>query len=66
MGRAVHVAKMRSRAHAMTLNGVTITDRGLEVGRVLDSVTGRLGWSALRTQGPVEPARPATPTAANA
>jgi hypothetical protein len=22
---------------------------------VLDSVTGRLGWSALRTQGPLEP-----------
>ena len=55
IGRAVHVAKMRSRAHAMTLNALTITDRGLEVGRVLDSVTGRLGWSALRTQGPLEP-----------
>jgi circadian clock protein KaiC len=55
IGRAVHVAKMRSRAHTMTLNGVTITDRGLEVGRVLDGVTGRLGWSALRTQGPLEP-----------
>ena len=54
VGRAVHVAKMRSRAHAMTLNSVTITDRGLEVGRVLDSVTGRLGWSALRTQGSLE------------
>ena len=54
IGRAVHVAKMRSRAHAMTLNSVTITDRGLEVGRVLDSVTGRLGWSALRTQGSLE------------
>lgn len=57
IGRAVHVAKMRSRAHAMTLNSVAITDRGLEVGRALDSVTGRLGWSALRTQGPLEPLR---------
>ena len=66
IGRAVHVAKMRSRAHSMSLNSVTITDHGLEVGHVLDSVTGRLGWSALRTQGSVEPARPATPTAANA
>ena len=50
VGRAVQVAKMRNRAHTMTLNDVTITDRGLEVGRVLDSVTGRLGWSALRMQ----------------
>lgn len=49
IGRAAHVAKMRSRAHAMTLNAVTITDHGLEVGGVLESVTGRLGWSALRT-----------------
>jgi len=65
IGRAVHVAKMRSRAHSMTLNSLTITDHGLEVGHVLDSVTGRLGWSALRTQGPMEPARPATPAAAD-
>jgi hypothetical protein len=41
----------------MSLNSVVIADHGLEVGHVLDSVTGRLGWSALRTQGPVEPAR---------
>ncbi len=61
IGRAVHVAKMRSREHAMTLNSVTITDRGLEVGNVLQSVTGRLGWSALRTQGPLEAARPGAP-----
>ena len=54
IGRAVHVAKMRSKAHSMTLNSVTITDHGLEVGHVLDSVTGRLGWSALRTQGSAE------------
>jgi circadian clock protein KaiC len=53
IGRAVHVTKMRSRAHAMTLNRVTITDRGLEVGDALESVTGRLGWSALRMPGPL-------------
>ena len=52
--RAVHVAKMRSRAHSMSLNSLTITDRGLEVGHALDSVTGRLGWSALRTRGLLE------------
>jgi circadian clock protein KaiC len=62
IGRAVHVAKMRSRAHAMTLNDLTITDRGLEVGDVLDRVTGRLGWSALRSQEPLNPAGKATPT----
>jgi circadian clock protein KaiC len=65
IGRAVHVAKMRSRAHAMTLNRVTITDRGLVVGNVLDSVTGRLGWSALRTQGPLELVRQGTPASGN-
>jgi circadian clock protein KaiC len=57
MGRAVHVAKMRSSYHEMTLNSVTITDRGLVVGNELEGVTGRLGWSALRTPGPL--ARPA-------
>ena len=51
IGRAVHIAKMRSRAHSMSLNSLTITDNGLEVGNKLDSVTGRLGWSALRTAG---------------
>jgi circadian clock protein KaiC len=57
MGRAVHVAKMRSSYHEMTLNSVSITDRGLVVGNELEGVTGRLGWSALRTQGPPEAAR---------
>jgi len=65
LGRAVHVAKMRSRGHAMTLNSVTITDRGLEVGDVLESVTGRLGWSALRTQGQAESVRRGTPANGN-
>jgi hypothetical protein len=36
----------------MTLNEVTITDAGLIVGDPLEGVTGRLGWSALRTQDP--------------
>jgi circadian clock protein KaiC len=62
IGRAAHVAKMRSRSHAMTLNSFTIADRGLEIGAILDSVTGRLGWSALRTQGPAESIRVSVPT----
>ena len=64
IGRAVHVAKMRSSQHEMTLNSVTITDRGLVVGDVLESVTGRLGWSALRTHRPLELASPGVPASA--
>jgi circadian clock protein KaiC len=60
IGRAVHIAKMRSSQHQMTLHSITITDHGLAVGNALESVTGRLGWSALRTQGPPEPAAPAS------
>ena len=59
IGRAVHVAKMRNSWHGMTLNSVTITDRGLVVGNELERVTGRLGWSALRTDGPLEAVRSA-------
>jgi circadian clock protein KaiC len=59
VGRAVHVAKMRNSSHEMTLNSVSITDRGLVIGDELEGVTGRLGRSVLRTQGPLEPARPA-------
>jgi circadian clock protein KaiC len=58
VGRAVHIAKMRSSWHEMTLNSISITDRGLVVGKELGGVTGRLGWSALRTHGPLEPVRP--------
>ena len=58
IGRAVHVAKMRNSRHQMTLNSVTITDQGIVVGNELEGVTGRLGWSALRTQGPHEPVVP--------
>jgi circadian clock protein KaiC len=57
VGRAVHIAKMRSSYHEMTLRQVTITEHGLAVGEELEGVTGRLGWSALRTQGPPEAAR---------
>ena len=59
VGRAAHVAKMRSSYHKMTLNGVTITDQGL-IGSELEGVTGRLGWSALRSQGSPDPAVPAS------
>ena len=66
IGRAVHVAKMRSRSHSMSLNDLTITDNGLEVGHELDSVTGRLGWSALRTRELwYRPRHPASPAAAH-
>jgi circadian clock protein KaiC len=61
IGRAVHIAKMRNSQHEMTLNRVAITDRGLVVGSVLESVTGRLGWSALRTPSPAEHAAPGVP-----
>jgi circadian clock protein KaiC len=57
VGRAVHIAKMRSSHHEMTLHQVTIAEHGLAVGDELEGVTGRLGWSALRTQGPPEPAQ---------
>ena len=57
VGRAVHVAKMRGSDHQMTLHQATITEHGLAVGDELEGVTGRLGWSALRTQRPPQPAR---------
>jgi circadian clock protein KaiC len=52
LGRALNIVKMRNRAHAMTLNQVTISDTGLAVGDAIEGVTGRLGWSALRTKDP--------------
>lgn len=45
------------RTFERTLNSVSITDRGLVVGNELEGVTGRLGWSALRTHDPLEPVR---------
>ena len=50
VARAIHVAKMRSSRHEMTLHGVSITEQGIMVGEVLREVTGRLGWSALRAR----------------
>jgi circadian clock protein KaiC len=52
LGRAINVVKMRNSAHKMTLNGFAITEHGIVVGDQLEGVTGRLGWSALRTQAP--------------
>ena len=49
VGRALNVLKMRNSQHEMSLNSYTITDHGLTVGTTLQRVTGRLGWSALRT-----------------
>jgi circadian clock protein KaiC len=53
VGRVINVVKMRNSQHAMTLNSFTITDHGLVIGDAIAGVTGRLGWSALRT--PAEP-----------
>ena len=53
LGRALNIVKMRNRPHAMTLNQCTITNTGLTVGEELVGVTGRLGWSALRTHDPL-------------
>ena len=61
LGRALNVVKMRNSRHEMTLNRVTITDRGLVVGEKLEGVTGRLGWSALRAQTPPRPRSPSDP-----
>jgi circadian clock protein KaiC len=52
LGRALNIVKMRNSPHRMTLNSAAITDQGLVVGDKLEGVTGRLGWSALRTQDP--------------
>ncbi len=64
LGRVLNVVKMRNGPHQMTLNKLTITDHGLEVGESLEGVTGRLGWGALRSQEPLDPRRPAVPAPA--
>lgn len=64
IGRAVYVAKMRSRAHSMALHSALIGDHGLVIGDALDRVSGRLGWSALRTQVPQGNDGPGAPVAA--
>ena len=58
LGRALYVAKMRRSKHKTALHTVTITDSGLVVGNEIESVTGRLGWSVLRTPGLLEPSSP--------
>ena len=60
VARALHVAKMRSSWHEMTLHSFTITERGITVGDVLRGVTGRLGWSALRSQAVPDPTQVST------
>jgi circadian clock protein KaiC len=52
LGRAINVVKMRNSAHQMTMNSAAITDEGFVVGGALEGISGRLGWTALRTQDP--------------
>jgi circadian clock protein KaiC len=55
VGRVLNVVKMRNSSHATTLSNFTITDRGPTVGDTFKGVTGRLGWSALRTEDSPDP-----------
>jgi circadian clock protein KaiC len=50
VGRALNVVKMRNSWHSSTLTSFTIADHGVTIGEQFEGVTGRLGWSALRTQ----------------
>jgi circadian clock protein KaiC len=50
VGRALNVVKMRNSWHSTTLTSFTIADHGITIGERFEGVTGRLGWSALRTQ----------------
>ena len=50
IGRALSVLKMRNSRHQTTLVSFTISDHGITIGEKLEGVTGRLGWTALRTQ----------------
>jgi circadian clock protein KaiC len=52
VGRALNVVKMRNSRHETTLTSFTIADHGITLGEPLAGVTGRLGWSALRTEIP--------------
>jgi circadian clock protein KaiC len=51
VSRALNVVKMRNSKHETTLTSFDITGHGVTIGPRLEGVTGRLGWSALRTQG---------------
>ena len=50
VGRALNVVKMRNSRHETTLTSFTIAEDGVTIGEPLTGVTGRLGWSALRTE----------------
>ena len=52
VGRALNVVKMRNSRHETTLTSFTIAEDGVTIGEPLAGVTGRLGWSALRTEAP--------------
>ena len=58
VGRALNVVKMRNSWHETTLTSFTIADHGITIGEPLAGVTGRLGWSALRTEVPPPDALP--------
>jgi circadian clock protein KaiC len=47
-GRALNIVKMRNSDHSKDLFGFTISAEGVTIGGPLESVTGVLGWSALR------------------
>src|ERR1035441_2946203 len=59
---ALNVARMRNSRHEMTMKHLQITDTGITIGAKLEGVTGRLGWSALRTQDPSYHVSAAAPT----
>jgi circadian clock protein KaiC len=58
VGRALNVVKMRNSRHETTLTSFAIADQGITIGEPLAGVTGRLGWSALRTEVPPPDAVP--------
>jgi circadian clock protein KaiC len=51
-GRALNIVKMRNSNHSKDVYCFTIDAHGLTVSHRLESVTGVLGWSALRTPAP--------------
>jgi circadian clock protein KaiC len=48
-GRALNIVKMRNSDHSKDVFGFVIGADGLTVGQTLESVSGVLGWSALRS-----------------
>ncbi|MDT4990264.1 MAG: circadian clock protein KaiC [Actinoplanes sp.] len=51
-GRALNIVKMRNSDHSKDVYCFTISADGMTLDRPLESVTGVLGWSALRTPNP--------------